>query len=177
MNIAFDLDGVLIDIFHVLRLAVMEETGKDIGDIDNCATYSFANLHNTELDKCLAKTYPYFRDFEPVKGAYRLLKAVPKPVYIVTARLSKYATDTCLAFEHHFRGIPYRIAFTNGHENKEVFLNGYDYFVEDRGETALYLAEKGVTVFLLDKKYNKGFKHNRIKRVKSLGEILKAVVR
>jgi uncharacterized HAD superfamily protein len=60
---------------------------------------------------------------------------------------------------------PYQIAFT---AEKHLFLKDYDFFLEDRRQTALELVDKySKTVFLIDSPWNKLETKPRIFRISS----------
>ena len=50
-----------------------------------------------------------------------------------------------------------------------------NFMIEDHGDNALKIAKRGYKVFLVDKPYNRGIKHNNVIRVVTLKEIFKYV--
>ena len=174
MNTAFDLDGVLIDILPVLRRELLRITNIDIGELKDLRHYGFERYGVTEKqkDQALERSYPQYRDHSRIDGATEVIHNQPYPIQVVTARSSKFLISTFGALEYHFPDVPFEVAFTNGHNNKLEIVKDFDFFVEDRGETALHLAEHGLKVFLLDKPYNQGFEHPNIIPIDDLRELL-----
>lgn len=175
-DISFDLDGVLIDIVPVLRDELLQLTGKDVGEAEKVCCYGFENhgITRPQLLEALVRVYPRYTQHLPIKGAHTLLKSLPHPIHVVTARGIEFARYTHEALRYHYPKIPFAVSFTGGHDNKAPYLKPHSIFVEDRGETAEYLTENNfITVFLLDKPYNQNFGKDNVQifRIKDLYEI------
>ena len=175
--IAFDLDGVLVDIFLQIQEVAQDRYKVDLSKITN---YDFSNkLTEDQVKRIFIDLYSKYKCAKIEEGATEVLNLVweitRKPIKIVTARSSNYATETIRLIER-FARVPFYVCFSGGHKFKYKFLKGDKCFVEDRRRTALELAEKGISVFLINKSYNnplpRGYRKS-IKRLKNLNHLLK----
>jgi len=179
LNIAFDLDGVLVDLPTAMIEDLMELTGKNLEYHEKFNLGEVVGQEN--IDKVLYRLYHSY-DLIPIMDEARyvlnyLWMKTEQPITIVTARSIDYATETHKLVKRVFKDIPYILIFCGGHSNKHTYLHDFDYFVEDRRRTAIELAKKGKTVFLIDTNYNRDIKGKfpwgkRIIRIKDLNELM-----
>lgn len=156
--IAFDLDGVLLDLFPIIDEEIAKKGDLCIRGKDYRITTE-NGMSNTQIWKCIEKAYARAEDLKPFPGALECItltwEITQKPVKIVTARPSWSASDTLKAIEHNFgTNIPFQIAFAHHSHGKLPYLVDELYFVEDRRFNAKELANAGKTVFLVDTHYN-----------------------
>jgi len=178
-KVAFDLDGVLIDIHQELVNNIRDQTGCDLS---NHTEYSMigGGVTRANFDMALKRIYSNYKSTIIAEGAQELIRKlwekVKEPIMIVTARRAQFATETHAVVCRVMGKVPYCLIFSNGFGNKALYLRDYLYFVEDNGETARYLAEKcGKTIFLISKQYNAGVLHSRVISVDGLRDLLPLV--
>ena len=157
--IAFDLDGVLVDLMSVLD-SILWDDYKALRVLSNTefSIKTKPEVSDKDIWKCIVKAYQRHETTPVYYGAASALQdvytATGKPVLIVTARHSWVATETFLLVER-FCPVPFHIAFAPD-EQKILHLHDYEYFIEDRRRNAISIARRGKTVFLIDRPYNRG---------------------
>lgn len=154
-NVKFDLDGVLINFAHVAK-EVLKAEGYTVNPTTEFKWTTTPELSNTQIWKRFKHAYTLWRITPIFDGAKELLRAVydltGKPVSIITARPTDYATETFKVIER-VTDVPFTVAITEGSQ-KFAHLEPHDIIVEDRRRTVLQLAEIGIRSLLIDRKYN-----------------------
>ena len=153
--IAFDLDGVLIDIVEQFRKFSLSMYGYELKEFSN---YGFDDqLPQEKIDEMLPFIYEDYMGTKIEDDATELFEFVwektRRPVKIVTARKSEYATQTYKLVEW-FASALFVVCFFGGHSYKNKYLWDCPIFVEDRRKTAVELMQKGKDVILIDRHYN-----------------------
>ena len=179
LNIAFDLDGTLVDVFTMLTNYMEMVTGKRVEEPKDYGLMSDYGCSEEIVQQAINKMHLNWKSCQPLPHAKELWKdlwaATHDPITIVTARSTHYATETYALVNHIFgTHIPYRISFAKGNMGKSPYLYDFRYFVEDNGSTAWSLAKAGITVFLLKTSYNKDMWniHSDIQPIDSLKDIV-----
>ena len=173
LKIAFDMDGVLINLMPVIQkhLFIMYQ---DAGTIIENGTHKIktsGNLSSNKVWKAIDRAYMDIDEIQPIHGASTLVAALhcfsESPVRVVTARPERSRLITESTLINKFPGVPFDLRMN---QNKLLELDDIGYFVEDRRKTAIDLAVAGKIVFLLDKPYNQvpGKEHENIIRLYDL---------
>lgn len=177
--IAFDLDGVLVDLMPVIKDEI-EKAGDQILPGDQYHVTTHNGMSNRVFWECVAKAYKRTKDICPCTGAQELLEVVHettnRPIDIVTARPSWSATETYLSLEEIFK-VPLRVVFAKGgSKEKWHYLRGYRFFVEDRRRTACELGSHGITTFLMDAPYNQMADPPNVARIYGLKQLTSLIM-
>lgn len=158
LNIAFDMDGVLVDLMHVMRIKAYEMYDAAFIDNGKFQLETTPPLTNKEIWNVIAECYPMYKHTPVYAGARQFFQLLwdmaEEPIKIVTARPTWAAEDTYKQAKL-ISDVPMSIDIVQGGENKHHYLKHYDVFVEDRRKTAYDLAAHGKIVYLIDRPYNK----------------------
>ena len=159
MRIAFDIDGVCVDVMSEVVPYVLRKTSVDVSKtpfhrIERAYEDVPSKIVWEGVDEAIRKwktirIYPGVTDF--IQKLYARNK---KSIYFVTSRPRRYAHNTHRVIDRVCGDVPYTITFAKGAENKGKYLKDYTYFVEDRRRTAIELAAQGYVVFLPDRPWN-----------------------
>jgi len=181
MKIGVDIDGVIADIFPILRRELNEYFQKDITEIDQ---------HN--IAKMYDVTWPEVSDFfearadrlfgapELVNGAREAIQTLEKAghkIFFITARRQGREQEITLKWlKQH--GFPLDDVHCVGQHSKvdTVRLCGLDIFIEDSDRNAVEIAaQAGIPVCLLDTPYNQGQLPEPVIRCRDWPEILSVI--
>jgi len=155
INIAFDIDGTIIDIYESVKRevewykdeSVDDATGYIMGDTWNINNIILSNIINT-----IIKNYNCIPIYEYVYEVMKYLHdKTDDYIQFITSRSITHYTYTHMLLKRILKDIPFQIAFS---ENKIEFLNNYDFFMDDRRKTVLELSAMGKTVFMPTHCYN-----------------------
>lgn len=168
-QIAFDFDGVVADTFRLFVELACTEFGIDI-NYESITDYEFLNV--VKMDRALAEKLieiltdiPHELNLRPNTGAHETLSRLSSfaPLMFVTAR--PYGGPVEKWIEKNLPGLngPVHVEATGRNTNKLPFLKekGIRYFVDDRLDTCIQLAEEGITPIVYDQPWNRkphGFK-------------------
>ena len=162
--IAFDIDGVIADVMHVIRgccdvwfgHAYRDdlETEYDLSGALGCKqseVEAYVNWCLTCVDKIPID--PYARILTEA-----LYKDTGKSIIFVTHRHPEPMINWTYMLIDSWIRVPYQIAFAGGSmwqdHNKALYIPAGYRFVEDRRETAIMLSEQGIHVYLIKTPYN-----------------------
>ncbi|MBU0945728.1 MAG: hypothetical protein KJ804_19210 [Proteobacteria bacterium] len=180
-EIGFDLDGVIADTAEAfIRLACQE--------FDYCS-FRLEDITSFEVENCLnipAITveqifYAILKDslgtgLQPMSGAVKTITnmAEKAPVTIITARTLHQPVADWL--EHFFPAKTcgqIKLVAMGNHDDKARYIREHKlrYFVDDRVETCLQLAENDITPIVYSQPWNQG--RHRLQQVSSWQEIEK----
>ena len=156
LKIAFDLDEVLVHLMPSVYRHLDEMYGAVRVKHDQFRIETDPPLSNTKVWKAIRAAIKDWENIEIEPRADEVMKTfyevTERPIRVITAR-----PLDCVEHTHrlvrHFCKVPHEIIFA-GSESKMTHLLDTDAMVEDRRKTALYLAEHGKTVFLVDKPHN-----------------------
>lgn len=162
IKIAFDLDGVLIDMVTPIKRLLLEIHGIELKDND--PKYNQFNLSiptglpQKKLWKIYRMVYKEVKRIQIYDGATELLSKLyektNEPPLILTARPPDVANDTYAIVKRIMKKIPFSLILKHPNANKAQYLHGYDYYVEDRRKNALELSNVGFNIPLVRKNYN-----------------------
>lgn len=174
-NIAFDLDGVLVDILPVLDTVLQEMCGAKLPENMTEFKIKIPGLSGNEVQGCINEALSRVTEIKinPMADVLfkELYKITGEPVLIITARPKWLASQTYLLIDRMTK-VPIRLSMVTGWPEKLAHLGPIEYFVEDRRRTALNLVQNRRRCFLIDKSYNQCPKQERLIRLKDIGDLL-----
>jgi len=159
IEIAFDLDGTLINIMDPVERLLMEKYGAKIIHPDGFQLHTEPFLEDDLIWDCIIEAYDYHDEIKIYPGAKEIITQLYNasdndPVKIITARPLKRSANTTYKFiSERLCDLPYELVLVSDND-KLPYLNRYTYFVEDRRKTAITLADAGKIVFLLRRPWN-----------------------
>jgi uncharacterized protein len=178
-EIGFDLDGVIADTGEAfIRLACEEHafcsfTLKDITSfqVEDCLNIP-TPIVETIFDAILRNSLA--TGLQPMQGAVEVITEMTAsaPVTIITARSLHQPVEDWL---HHFFSAQacahIRLVAMGHHDDKARYIHEHKlrYFIDDRVETCLHLANVAITPLVFSQPWNQG-KHN-LQSVESWQEI------
>ena len=178
--VAFDLDGVLLDVMPCVQKHLNDLYG-DAGDLQDNGRFRMETVgghSKTEIRKAIDRMYCDLSGVEPEEGASAILNHLflkhGKPIRVITARPHRCQMETEMALDRFFPGVEFDLRMAPG-KSKHWFLNSVDSFVEDRRRNAVSVAGRGIQVFLIDRPYNQMGPVAGITRVKDCYELFKWV--
>ena len=162
LRIAFDLDGCLLNIAETIKKIILETYGIEFKKFpkekDQFDWKPATGLSDKELWKIFRQAYKRVEETPVFHGATELLAKLyevsNEPPFILTARPLDTATEAYAAVEHVAKGIPFNLALKHPLADKIQYLNGYDFFVEDRRKTAIELNNSDIATLLIRRNYN-----------------------
>ena len=158
--IAFDLDGVLIDIMTPIKKWLLRIYNITI-DPD---FWSYKLENETELSKkqvweVIGRAIKDIKGTPIYPGAHELLTKIyeitKEPPLILTARKYTAATETYQIVKKMMKKTPFNLVLKHRNASKYQYLDSYYYYVEDRRRTALELSQLGFFIPLVKTSYNK----------------------
>lgn len=181
IDIAFDLDSVLVDPMPVFKDVIYRRYGAKVVSLDHWHIKMEPDISFDQFIDSFQETYELYNLMPIMKGARRMLNRLHKlapddPIKIVTARRYNTAVVSLKLIKDRIFDGPFDLSFAPG-EDKSKYLCHHHYFVEDRRKNALSLAENGIIVYMPDCPWNQdrpGYKidHPKIKRIKGVYQLL-----
>ena len=178
-NVAFDLDGTLVDTHRIFYDEIDNATGVRI-DPKKVTEFHLHNIYpalsREDVVKAVYRSYARWSEVKIKPGAVELMgelwNLTNDPVKIITARPWRYYENTHKLVSRIFGTIPFILIAVGMSGKKEQYINDKDIFVEDRRKTALEMAQSGKMVYLMDAPYNReNCEHDLIFRIKSLKQL------
>ena len=158
--IAFDIDGVCVDICAHIAKVMFNQEGKNIWRpeplyYDYFKSYPKLSRGNVMRTFHTVLSNPQDTPVFPGCAEFfsRLYARSGDTIQFITARNPKYASETHRLVES-FCFVPFQIAFSHDRDKAE-FMNGFRYFVDDRRRTCIELAQSGVHAFMPRTSYNR----------------------
>jgi hypothetical protein len=176
IDIAFDLDGVLIDIMPAFNRIIWEEYQSIQIPHNNWNIATDPYLDEDTIMECIVKAMHCLDEIRIMPGAtellYKLHEMSGEPVKIITARSPKtVANVTYRLISERLCDFPYDLTLVSEH-SKVPYLNRYGFMVEDRRKNALEFANADKKVYIIDAYYNQGFEHPLVKRISGVHELI-----
>lgn len=176
INIAFDLDGVLVDPMPAFNRIIWEEYKSVQVPANSFEVKTEPFLDNITIDNCIERAMFCIDEIVIMPGASELLERLYElsgvPVKIITARSPKrLANVTHKLVGERLCKVPYDLTLTSKY-SKVLFLNQYTFMVEDRRRTAREIAAAGKKCYLVDAVYNQMEDHPLIKRISGVHELI-----
>ena len=166
-GLAFDIDGVVADIMHVVRGKCYEVFGREYNvdrETQYDLTWALGLPNNPEAVEAYVNYCLGFIDEIPidpytVKLTNALYDHTRRAIPFVTHRHRDPMMEQTYDLIESFIEVPYTIAFAGGsisqtHRKEHYIPPGY-HFVEDRRATAIELADAGIFCWLIRTRYNK----------------------
>ncbi len=177
-EIAFDVDGVVADTFHLFVAKARSDYGCRF-EYEDITEYDFMKVLDIDagVSDAIIQTlldHPLESGLLPISGAVEVLSRLSllAPLHFVTARSLKEPILDWV--EHQLPEVDrnqIRLDVTGVHTEKiPVLLEmGFKYFVEDRLETCPLLEQNGITPILFEQPWNR--KSHPYQVVRDWGEI------
>lgn len=163
-EIAFDVDGVFADTFHLFVAKARSDYGYRF-EYEDITEYDFLKVldMDAEASEAIIQTlldYPLESGLRPISGAVNVLTRLSflAPLQFVTARPQKQPIMDWV--EHQLPEVPrnrIQLEVTGVHTEKIPVLlgKGLKYFVEDRLDTCPLLDLNGITPILFEQPWNR----------------------
>jgi hypothetical protein len=163
-EIAFDVDGVFADTFHLFVAKARSDYGYQF-EYEDITEYDFMKVldMDAEASDAIVQTlleYPLESGVRPISGAVQVLTRLSlcAPLHFVTARPQKKPILDWV--EHQLPEVDrgrIRLEVTGVHTEKIPVLmeRGFKYFVEDRLDTCPLLEQNGITPILFEQPWNR----------------------
>jgi hypothetical protein len=180
LNIKFDLDGCLVDLMDHMANVLHECFNARMIDTGSFNFNTDPVLTNRQKAEAFHKCYKEFRLTKIYDGVEELLAILyarsQQPIHIVTARPVACAHHTHMLVRRFTTDVPFTISFANMPFKKLDFLNGTEFFVEDRKSTCRDVAGLGKTVFMPVRPWNENLIQNdKIIRIAGVQELIQHV--
>ena len=180
IKIAFDLDGVVINTFPLLRQLFIDHWSHDITPhkqfeftIPGKTKEETNNLWFNNLEDITYNSPPLDNSILYLTQIYSINRL---PLIFITARAKKQLKRCTKTWLKKYLGdIPFKVIHIKGKYKIKVLKTlGIKYFVDDRFRTINQITPHIVKAYLYDQSWNTGrrAKHPNIKRIKSLKEIV-----
>lgn len=157
LNIAFDLDGVFIDVGEVIKDLILKDGHKYIEN-DEYQYETNPPMPDGYFWKIVKKAYKLYNKTPLFPYSRRIIKTLyalsADPITIITARPHWSANDTYKQMDLLFGDTPYILIMTGSSSDKLKYLNRFEYFVEDRRKTAIEVASIGKLAIMPRRHYN-----------------------
>ena len=158
-TIAFDIDGVCVDIVSHIAKVMLRDEGVDISR--PATEYNYFKAYPALSTGMVMRTFHTVlcnpQDTKIIPGTTevlgRLYEASEDPVTFITARNPRYVEET-YELVRSFCFVPFMISFSHK-VGKLKFMNGFEAFVDDRRKICLELAMAGKTAYMPKRSYNK----------------------
>lgn len=178
-NVAFDLDGTLVDTQSLFKRVVRDIAQVDVLENGKFQIETQPPITDSVIWEAFRITFKNIEDIPITPGAVELLtklyEATSEPPLIITARPHWAANDTYRLLNHHLE-IPFRLLLVNGGHNKLMYLHGIDNFVDDRRKIAKHLVHHGKHVFVPKAHYNWiGFPVDNLQFIDSVADLIPCV--
>jgi len=165
-HIGFDIDGVVADTAGAFIRLARDEYGLGVinpHDITAFQVEDCLDIDNAKVEEIfsLLLTDPLYYGLEPMPYAIDVLNelATAAPLTFITARPLKKPIENWLeTFLHPSAFRTMRLMAMGEHDGKGDYIKkmGLQYFIDDRAETCIRLAEEGLSPYVYNQPWNKG---------------------
>jgi len=156
LSIAFDLDNTLVDIETPIK-GLMAEDGLMYCRQTEFRIRTIPEVSRSKVWEYIKAAYEKIDDLKPLPGAIELLtklwEKTQTPCKIITARPIEAANVTYKLTQKHFK-FPHELILVDGWQVKLSYLRSMCYYVDDRSETVLQLANNNKIAFMPQRTYN-----------------------
>lgn len=165
-HIGFDIDGVVADTSGAFIRMARDVYGFDEIDHGEITTYMFEeclDIDKDKVDKIFSGllTHPLDCGLEPMPNAINVLNELAEtaPLTFITARPDgKPIEDWLRTFLSPEAARAMRLIAMGEHDGKAIHIKkmGLQYFIDDRAETCIRLAEEGLSPIVFKQPWNSG---------------------
>jgi hypothetical protein len=188
MKIGIDIDEIVVEFLEGYVKLYNQKYNSHIR-VEEFHTYDFWEVLPLTKDQAVILAEEFFNsalfdNLSFIKNSKESLLKLLKNnmLFFITSRPSNWQSKTKAFFEKHLENHKYEIIFSsdfhksNGKTKAEICKElEVKMMIEDNKNYAYDCAEKGISVLLLDKPWNKEMKHKNITRVFSWEEILNEI--
>lgn len=172
--IAFDMDGVLVDLEGALDAELsrygIKQVNRHLFKIK-----TVPELPEETIGRMFWNCYLFHERIKIYPGARELFETLyalsQEPIKIVTARPYNVASATHTLIQR-FCQVPYILCHDDGIYGKAAYLSDEKFFVEDRRQTAIELGNKGYTVLVPRREWNCGIKHHKVFYINGINQLI-----
>jgi len=190
MKIGLDLDEVVADFMDALLKFYYYKKGR-LHKKEEFLEYKWWPVWGISKEEAIALVDEFHKahNLEDIKLAEGAIESISDllnrsyELFIITARPVRFRNKIEEWIKHHLKTNKIKLIhagdFHKGQAATKAEIcnkEGIKLLLEDSGETALDCAEKGVSVILFDKPWNKLYNHKKIKRVKNWHEAMNAIL-
>ena len=179
-KVAYDLDGVVIDTYELIRKCLLENFNLDFKREEH-TTYYFKvpKTSEHEVNVAIAQyLHDHWEESQPMPGSIWAIKKIAKitqmpPVFITARSIDTYTTTNMWLRKH--LDIPYFIHLTTFTPKEDIVKDlKVDYFVEDRYKEAISCAPVVEKMFLYNSPWNmnRDLTHDNIIRIDNLNDMI-----
>jgi hypothetical protein len=175
INIAFDIDGCIVDLNEHLHRVICDYFQKDFKPIDIWDIEEHYGISEDEAWKFLIDVYCDPMETHIIEGASEFLHALFKEnhkrgyIQFITSRPKLSSTMTYKMLDRIINDIPYQVAFGN---HKLDYISNYKYIVEDAPHNIEKFVNNGISVFMPVYKYNQHLFSPYINRIGNMSDLL-----
>jgi len=181
--IAFDLDGVIVDTYEVMRKRLLEKFGVNFPkETHTSFNFDIPDVDPKEIQKCIDDIMVHDTiSAKPLGNSIEVLKKIyydyNLPIVIITARPHISKDNTVAWLKRYLEDTPFKLFVTqNGKKNFYIAVNNIRFFVDDRYKTCHEVSPIVEKVFLFDSPWNqRTIKEKNIIRIKKLNEVFKYI--
>lgn len=187
MKIAYDLDGVVIDTYELIRQCLLDEYGINFKKEEHKQyRFEIPGVSDLEAHRVIADYLQiHWPKAKPIPGSLWAIKQIhritkEKPIFITARALDTFSTTNQWLTKHLGIGVPFTIHMTTfDPKHKIVESIGVDWFVEDRYKEANECAPFVKKMFLYNSPWNenRALLYNNIQRINNLNDIEKELKR
>jgi len=179
-NIAFDLDGTLVDLVGQIKITVKEMFNVKLIVGNTFRLNTEPPISSDEMWEAIWTAYTrhdqlvvYPDVSDMLQKLYDITGEAP---LIITARPdNKTSFHLAWLAVFNFCPVPFKLICTGGRDKIE-FLDNVDFYVEDRRRNAIDLAKAGKYIYLIDKPYNQIVEPiKNIERISCIGDLLPVI--
>ncbi len=178
MNIALDIDGVIIDFVNSF-IHHLKEKWDFVLRYEEIYCHDISQvlaLPKNDVDEIIHETL-FSNHFKLIEGAKKSIDQLNQShnVYLITSRYEKYKEHTEKLLEKH--NIQYKKLFFSKYLEKHQVDIHFDVFVEDSVDEAVSLSQKDLKILLFNHPWNEKSLNlkNLFQRVYSWDEIINVI--
>ncbi len=179
--IGIDCDGILANFTHDFTKLANRIHGSPIifdREIDTWLSDETYGISKQEFSKVWDQVNDAFWEgLAPCCSQYefnRLAEIADVKRLVVITNRKPWAYEATKRWLDRF-GIGHAVLVHTKDKQEAVRLSGVDYFIDDRPRNCLQALDAGAKSFVMDWRYNRGFEHEKIIRVRSVTEYLKII--
>jgi len=162
MNIAFDIDGCVIDVMPRMKFELFIRSIKHLNPGEYWMKTS-PELTDENWVELWETVFADYKNTKPYPGAIDFLTQLhgktQKPIHFITSRNAKHATATHKMMRHYLK-CPFTISFANRPFCKLDYIGKAQWMVEDNPEEVQELLRRGIGVIMPRREWNESSEYS-----------------